>query len=626
MTFLSTWAFSFLGLIPVIVLLYLLKLKRRPVKVSTLLFWQKALQQNRRRALFQRLRQFLSLLLHLLIFLLILLALAQPEWNRLVQSGASVVLLVDTRARMQALGPDGAPRFEDAKELLRQYVRHANADHRMALLVGGSETRVVVPFTSDDRALRKGVDSLETSDAGGDFNSALALAQQIASAGGGVHRIIAVTGDWNVEAPGENVEFVRLPSAGGNVAITRFATRPLPASPETSQVLLELRNFGDATASGNVEFSFDDRLIDVKPFELKPGETKFEVFPSAPSNLPTSRGWLTARLDIEDAMAIDNVAYATLPPNRPLRVLLVSEGNWFIEKMLAANSLIEFEILEPDSFQLQMAATFDAVILDRLMPEGYDLATGPGNLLFLARTPFDVPGSALLSAPPVTESDDSSALMRMIDLRNVAFLRSTRLKLPDPQYGWEFSEPLMAFADPLIVTGNREIKGAVQRIAAFAFDVTQSDLPLRVGFPLLMANTLQWLGGRISEAPQSLRAGQTITLDPGESIWTVPQHDFTYDLPEPNREEIATGTFTPTRNGFYLVKSAGHMDRWMAVNTFRNEESNLPVARKMKGTPRAGFPILKASVSAWPLWFYAAISALLLFTLEWWLFHRRRTE
>ncbi len=624
MTFLSTWAFSFLGLVPVIVLLYLLKLKRLPVEVSTLLFWQKVLQENRRRALFQRLRQLLSLLLHLLIFLLILLALAKPEWNRFVQPGASTVLVVDTRARMQALGPNGEPRFDDAKKLLRQYARHAGADHRMALLEGGTKPRVVVPFTSDNRALQEGIASLSASDAGGDFNSALSLAKQLADSGNDANRIVAVTGDEAVEAPIEKAEIVRLPAIADNIAITRLATRPLPASPETSQVMLEVHNFGRATVKGNVELSFDDRLIDVKPFELGPGEKRVEVFSSAPSNLPTSRGWLTARLDVEDAMEVDNTAYATLPPNRALRVLLVSDGNWFIEKMLRANSLIEFEILDPDVFRLPMAATFDAVILDRVMLTGYNLATAPGNLLFLAKTPFDVPGSDPIQAPLVTSSDDSSALMRMINLRNVVFVRSTKIAVPDSLNGWRFSVPLMTFEGPLIVTGNREIEGVEQRIAAFAFDVTESDLPLRVGFPLLMANTLQWLGGQASGETRGVRAGQTETLDPGVSVWTVPQRIFAYDLPDPKPEEMATGTFTPTRNGFYLLKSVNRPDRWMAVNTFRDEESDLQGVRHELRTAEVEFPMLTAA--AWPLWFYAAFAALLLFTLEWWLFHQRKTE
>jgi len=72
MSFLLPWAFGFLAVIPAIVALYLLKIRRRPATVSTLLFWRRVLEENRRRALFQRLRNFLSLLLFLLIFLLIL--------------------------------------------------------------------------------------------------------------------------------------------------------------------------------------------------------------------------------------------------------------------------------------------------------------------------------------------------------------------------------------------------------------------------------------------------------------------------------------------------------------------------------------------------------------------------
>src|SRR5258708_36200548 len=102
MTFLNAWAAGFAALAPVIVLLYLLKLKRRPMPVSTLIFWQRVLQESRRRALFQRLRQFLSLLLHLLIFALILGALLRPAFDRLVREGGSTVLILDTRDRMQA--------------------------------------------------------------------------------------------------------------------------------------------------------------------------------------------------------------------------------------------------------------------------------------------------------------------------------------------------------------------------------------------------------------------------------------------------------------------------------------------------------------------------------------------
>ena len=65
------------------------------------------------------------------------------------------------------------------------------------------------------------------------------------------------------------------------MAITRFATRPLLTSPQTSEVLLEVANFGRAPVKANVELAFDGRLLDVKPLGLAPGGERLEVFDGA---------------------------------------------------------------------------------------------------------------------------------------------------------------------------------------------------------------------------------------------------------------------------------------------------------------------------------------------------------
>src|SRR3954454_8786764 len=137
MTFLHPWALGFGAIAPVIVALYLLKVRRRPVAVSTLMFWQRVLQENQRRALFQKLRQWLSLLLHLLIFALLLLALARPTFDRALHEGSSTVLIIDTRARMQALEPGGETRLARAQRRALEYVRQAGPSRQFALLANG---------------------------------------------------------------------------------------------------------------------------------------------------------------------------------------------------------------------------------------------------------------------------------------------------------------------------------------------------------------------------------------------------------------------------------------------------------------------------------------------------------
>ena len=66
MNFLNPLAFWLLGLVPVIVLLYLLKLKRKPRVVSSTLLWFRAVQDLEANAPFQRLRKNLLLFLQLL--------------------------------------------------------------------------------------------------------------------------------------------------------------------------------------------------------------------------------------------------------------------------------------------------------------------------------------------------------------------------------------------------------------------------------------------------------------------------------------------------------------------------------------------------------------------------------
>jgi hypothetical protein len=620
MNFLVPWAAWFAAGVPVIVLLYLLKLKRRPVQVSTLLFWQRVLREQRRRALFQRLRHLLSLLLHLLIFLLILAALARPEFDRFIRAGSSVVIVMDTRARMQTHDDAGETRFPDARKQALALIRRASHNRQVALVAAGAVPDVLVPFTADQQALSSGLNGLSATDASGDLSTSIRLADDLLAARQGAREIVVFTsgeaGKATNTRAGLTVRNIGRPAE--NIGITRFAARPLPNSPQTFQVLLELRNFSSKPARGNTEISLDGRVTDVRPFDLPPGASRTEVFALLPSRAIVGRGWLTAELDTKDALAADDSARVALPAAITRHVLLVSSGSFFLEKLLAADDLTRFELLKPESFRPEIAAQFDAVILDRAMPPGLNLATARGNLLFIGETPFD---GEEIEMPLIVETDPRDPLLRLVHLENVTLLSGRKLSLPAERAGWNFATPVRGIDAPLVVTATRPTDSGEQRLAAFGFDPARSDLPLRVAFPLLISNTIQWLAGRDSEPPASIRAGELIELPPGRTISSVPA-DTTGQVAG---SEIA-GTFRPERNGFHRVRAASG-DSWLAVNTFDAAESNLAVAPAddLPGAPHAGSP-WKVHAAARPPWVLFALAALVLFAIEWWLFHRRRTE
>jgi hypothetical protein len=599
MTWLQPWAAWFLAGLPLIVLLYLLKVRRRPATVSTLIFWQRVLEEHRRRALFQKLRHLFSLLLHLLIFALIVAALARPTFDRFAQDGSSTVIILDVRARMQAIEPDGETRFAKAVRLARQAIRDASPSRHFAVLTLGAQPNVIAPFTSDERTLDDTLQKIQASDATGDTAAALRLARELLTARPGQQRIIAIS-DAPIEGEVANLS-VGTPLE--NVAITRFATRPLPASPQTSEILIEVHNFGTRPTTTNLELHYDDRLLDVKPVSLAAGEKITQVFPSVPRPRATSRGWLTAQLDVKDALALDNIGRAVLPPPRPVRVLLVTKGNVFLEKALLADPGASFELLSPEAWSEPIAAKFDVVVYDDHLPPGNWSAH---NSLFIKRTPFDKAGPQI-ELPAVTDVDGEHPALRLVDLRNTTILRAHPLELPATQERWVYSAPLRSFDNPLLIAG--EERGG-HRVAALGLDLTATDLPLRVAFPLLITNTIHWLADARENTGRSLHAGEVLALSQGEQIIDPP----------------ANGFFQPLRNGFYESKRDTQRE-WIAVNTFSDLESNLQHAKVVGESSRAAaIPPMLSSFASWPIWRWLALGALALFTAEWSLFHRRRTE
>ena len=629
MTWLQPWAaWAFAG-VPVIVLLYFLRLKRRTLPVSTLMFWQRVQKESGRSAFFRKFRHLLSLLLHLLIFLLLLGALARPVFDRGIREGSATVLILDTRARMQATEPDSHTRFDTALQIARGYARQTGGGRNIALITLGAAPTVAVPFTDDEKLLLSAISKVSPTDASGEISAAVSLADSLLAARKGNHRIVLLTSGATGPLPKTASELITHPlgTPRDNVAITRFATRALPSNPETSEVLLETQNFGRAPARTEVELAFDGRTLEVKPLALAPGERRLDIFTSVPRPFRGARGWLTAKVSAADALALDNIAYATLPPTRLNRVLLVSKGNTFLEKLLGVDSSLKFQFVTPESYQPTMSDKFEAVVFDGAVPPSFDLNTTRGNFLFLKATPFGTK-DATLEQPVITDVDATHPTTRLASLQNITILRAQPLALPAPHDGWKFSAPLRSAEHPLLITGERTIEKKSQRIAALAFDVLDSDLPLRVAFPLLIHGTLDWLSGEHTESAPSLVTGEVLALPSGSIVASNPltAAPGPRDLPP---QTNVTVLFQPLRNGFYQIADADSK-HWIAVNTFNAAESDLRGSGERNASATtATVSALPASLSGLrglPPWQWLALTAFVRLTVEWLLFHRRKTE
>jgi hypothetical protein len=621
-------ALGLLGLVPVVVALYLLRVRRRRRTVSTLLFWRKVIEEHQRRALFHRLRNLWSLLLNLAILICLILAATHLEWPGAPKEVGSTMVVLDNRARMQARDATGRTRLEVAKAKVLSLLRRANARNPVGLIVVQGMPETIAPLTDDVASLVQALNRVEPTDTAGQLEAAVRLSQSILASRNGTREILVVSDETPPSGDG-SAAIAQIPLTNhslDNLGIVGIEARPLVNDRQSAEVFVRVGNFSATRRTVPVELDVDRALFDVKSVELNPGEVESVIFTGVKTvrRYANSRGLIVARVSEKDALDSDNEAYAVLPEERPVRVLLVTKNNWFLENLLRADETVEPQIVSPDNFRPALAAGFEAVILDREIPPGVSLDSS-GNYLFLGCCPTESTGQ--VDRPLLVETDHSHPLARFVDLTGTIILKARRL--PAAVNGWTVRAPIVSSEGPLVLS----LESSGKRRVIVGFDPADSDLPLRVAFPLLIRNALTWLSNKTDQPPVQFRCGESIELGPGVQVTKRPG-----DGPGPPLK--SEGRFRPLRSGFYELAN-DPLRSAIAVNTQDTSQSDL--RRKAPGSgagetnsansggaPAAGPAALQPGTLqgwlVWPLWIYCGFLAIVLSGLEWWMYHQRRTE
>lgn len=178
--------------VPLLLLLYFLKLKRREVVISSTLLWKRAIRDLQVNAPFQKLRRNILLLLQLLALIAMLLALAGPILALRQGPGQRYVVLIDRSASMNAT--DVTPsRLAEAKEQAKVFVESLrggsvvslrdSSDHAMVIAFD-RHPKVMCNFTSDKRQLAAAIGAIEPGDGISQLGEAVTVARAFAQSPG----------------------------------------------------------------------------------------------------------------------------------------------------------------------------------------------------------------------------------------------------------------------------------------------------------------------------------------------------------------------------------------------------------------------------------------------------------
>src|SRR5687768_5311453 len=216
----------------IVVIFYILKLRRRPVAVPFSKIWERILRDKEATSLFSRLKRLLSLLLQLALLALLLLALGDPRAAANLIEGRNIVILIDASASMQAT--DVAPtRLENAKTRVKTIVRGLSGSDRVLIAQMDSAVTPLSTLTGEIPELEGAVSAIKPTDAAADFARALRFATDTLRGLPSPEIILVSDGALGepIDAAGQvhvgdvKLSYIPIGERASNAAITAFSVR-----------------------------------------------------------------------------------------------------------------------------------------------------------------------------------------------------------------------------------------------------------------------------------------------------------------------------------------------------------------------------------------------------------------
>ncbi len=478
--FVNPGALWFASLSAAILLLYLLRLKRRRIEISSTLLWEKSLEEFQANAPFQWLKKNLLLFLQLLFLALLVLALARPFYSSSALQGGKTVLLIDTSYSMLALD-GGKSRLDKALDIARGVIRDMSRGEQAMIAALNHRPRVIAGFTPDKMELTRVLPALRREMGGyADLASALTLLKPVSAQN---VRIVLISdggfGDVEESAIPEQVslEFVSVAGKEENAGISSLSV--------TRKTTGEYELFAAVTStykskiSRTLKLLSGKELIDQQAIEI-PQEGRTEI---VIPDLPYIEEPLRLELSERDAFAEDDTVFAVMPPRQVIPVTLVSEIDILIEAALMNDPSLEVVRVPPSAASNPSIYERPGVLVfNRVAPS------------FGVQAPMLVAGATssigsvrigeISSSPRVVDWDRNSPMLQYLNIQDLVIGEA---------YGATPGQGAKVLVDgtsgPLMISGEDNLT----RYIVVLFDFAKSDFPFRAAFPIFLSNSIGWL-------------------------------------------------------------------------------------------------------------------------------------
>lgn len=611
------------------VALYILKMRRRAVPVPFAKIWARLVKDQDATSLFSQLKRLLSLLLQLALLALLLFALGDPRMAASLVSGRNVVVLLDASASMKAT--DQSPtRMDAAREEVRKLARGLSGSDRMLVAQMDAAITPLSTLTSDVVEIEAAVNKVRATDSRADFPRGLRFATDTLRGLQKAEIIVVSDGALGPSADslGEvglgdiGLSLLSVGSGSENAAISQFSVRRYPLDRSRYEVMLEVTNTSEVPMEIALTLRGDGEIVDITRLKLQPHERLPRFYPNLSGANRTLEATITKGDGSRDVLPADDHAYALLPERRRVKVQAVTKGNTYLEAALLLDEYLDVTVISPDKYPAK--GQFEVTIFDGVPPK-WAAGSGAGLYLDPSGEFSPVKLGKDLEDFGFDDWEKKSPLLRWIVLDAIGIGKGHELvpEKEDKVLGSSLDEKT-GKKRPILVSGRRE-----SRFVALGFDPRDSDIVLRIAWPLLLLNAINEFVEDDARYLSSYRTGE---------VWHVPappSNGGTVTLISPDKSERkltlqeGRAVILGLDAGFYTLRGGtkeAPQEISFAANLSDVTESTVGPVKTLAvgGKPAgavAGFTIgVRREV-----WIYLLIAAILVTALEWFTYHRRVT-
>lgn len=522
-------ALYFFAAVPALIIAYLARERPRQATVSSVLAFR-ALRTMRGERFGGRPRFPWTFFFELLILCLAVIAMAGPY---AVRKGNPVAVVIDNSAVMQAKTAAGPTRFEDAVAKAIAALEAESDGGQVTVYTTAPQPRSIGGAFAGSGAAAVAIRRLHPVDAPDDASALTALLAQL-NGNRRIGRIIFASYRPIAAPVPARLTAITVGDPAANYAIGSFALSRETFGAAALHARLNVANFSASALTLRATITGDGKVVGRAQATAAPGEVAAIDFP----NLAPAEEY-RAQIEPADALALDNVAFATGSAVKPVAIVFISPVPADGESLKSIPG-VAVTTRTPATYSPKDLAESDLAIFEYSLPKEIP----PVNSLLVMPPPgdpvfgFQVEPAARveLTGWPATDPLTEGVNFRLLNIRSGEYLG---------QHPW-MQAVVSGAAGGLMIAGTRQ----GHRFIATGFNpfpyLGRQNLPMSI----LSLNLMSYLAGL---------GAQTSGYHTGEP-WIVPAGMRTIVLPSGRKVAVEPGSLfseTDAQGIYTLVGEAG---------------------------------------------------------------------